>query len=267
MHDFERPALPLLGSVFLPDQWSGAGHVPPIATKIDHPQLASSFGLVLEPLDVIRRGEGLWAEGVAEAWSAPLGDRDIRAPLRALLAGDAKDWFDGDVPCATEELLLEYGHVRADFALTCPTLIQLIEIKSDRDRLDRLPEQGHAYSRVADVVTLVVGWRHAVAAFRHAPWWWEVWLADPLPAKGVQFVPLRLPSPNPATDRPGLPRLLSRGAALALLAEVGADRGVRSKPRAALHDRLLAAAGPDLLRSRVHAHLKGRARAAVKPSL
>jgi hypothetical protein len=127
-----------------------------------------------------------------------------------------------------------------------------------------LPDQTRAYGRAADVVTLIVGWRHAISALRQSPWWWEIWLADPLDDGGLQFVPLRGPSLNPVSERPGLARLLPRNLALDLLIEVGADRGTRSKSRAVIQDRVASAVTVDVVRARVHSHLK--ARAAVQPS-
>lgn len=205
-------------------------------------------------IETVRRADGVWARGANRAWLQPLDDGIIRSALRSLLGFEG--WLGTSGCRVTEELALEQGYVRADFAVFSPDSLHIFEIKSDRDRLYRLPDQARAYNRVADIVTLVVGWRHAVAALRQAPWWWEIWLADPLSADGIQFVPLRAADNNPSAQRPGLARLLSRRTALALLAEVGADRGVRSKPRNVVQDRVTAEVNIDRLRSSIYTYVK-----------
>ena len=219
----------------------------------------------MRAIDAVREAKGIWASGADRARLSPLDDGSIRDALRSLLCAGEPIARDSDSHI-TEEFALDEGYVRADFVVISPAALHILEIKSDRDRLYRLPDQARAYNRVADIVTLVVGWRHAVAGLRQAPWWWEIWLADPLDEGGIQFVPLRAPDRNPCAERPGLARLLPRDTALAMLTEVGADRGARSKPRAVIQDRLVSAIGTERLRANVFTHLRARDRRAEPPS-
>ncbi len=202
----------------------------------------------------VRSGIGAWATGAARAWNNPLNDCTIRRALRTLLNYDHSA-ARGRV---LEELALNYGAVRADIVVSTADTLHIYEIKSDLDRLDRLPEQARVYAQTSDYATLVVGWRHAVAAMRQAPSWWEVWLAEWTESGGIQFVPLRPLRINPECHRPGLTRLLPRSDALSLLAVYQADRGVRTKPRAVIYGRLMEVVSLDVIRAHVHQHLRSR---------
>lgn len=212
----------------------------------------------------IRAGRGPAARGNVRP-PDPLTDADIRAALLGAFDADgvrsprptaggagwceagrdgAHDDVFADVAAATlilEELPLRGGYVRVDVAVMTPGALHVYEIKSDRDRLDRLPEQMRLYNAVADRVTLIVGWPHAVAAMRRAPAWWEVWLAERGDGGAVALVPLREGGPNPEVCVRTVASLLSREAALSYLAELGADAGARSKPRDVLYARIDAA--------------------------
>lgn len=137
-----------------------------------------------------------------------------------------------------EELPLRGGYVRADVAVLSPSKLHIYEIKSDRDRLDRLPEQLRLYEEVADRVTVIVGWRHAVKTLRSTPPSCGVWLAERGVRGTVRLVPLRADVQNTRVRARAVAALLPRDDALAFLTARGADAGVRSKPRDVLYDRI-----------------------------
>lgn len=72
-----------------------------------------------------------------------------------------------------EELDLCLGEARVDLVLVNGKTVG-IEIKSDRDNLDRLPKQIEIYSRVFDQVEIVSGVNHLDQIFQSVPNWWGV---------------------------------------------------------------------------------------------
>lgn len=167
-----------------------------------------------------------------------------------------------------EEFGLHHGISRVDIAVVNGRLLGY-EIKSDRDTLARLPDQIRVYGAVLDKVTLVVGWRHVVAAMRLVPAWWGVSLVERGPRGGIRFSPLRVPEQNPTPDPQVLVSLLWRDEALALLEELGCAAGVRSKTKAAIYSRLMESVSDyGTLRTHVCTALKSRSnwRSAAQPA-
>ncbi len=150
-----------------------------------------------------------------------------------------------------EELGLRHGAARIDLAVV-NGILHGYEIKSDMDTLTRLPRQARTYNLIFDRATLVVGQRHEDKAIRIVPEWWGVLLANKGAMGDIQFFEIRMPRNNPSVDVLSVAKLLWREEALALLNEMGASDGVRSKPRAAIYARLAGVAHLDLVRARVH---------------
>ena len=72
-----------------------------------------------------------------------------------------------------EELDLCLGEARVDLVLVNGKTVG-IEIKSDRDKLDRLPKQIEVYSKVFDQVEIVSGLKHLEEILYLVPNWWGV---------------------------------------------------------------------------------------------
>src|SRR5690606_14415828 len=53
-----------------------------------------------------------------------------------------------------------------------------IEIKSDKDTLNRLPDQITDYNKVFDSMIIVLGKCHYDKAINMIPDWWGVWIAE-----------------------------------------------------------------------------------------
>lgn len=70
-----------------------------------------------------------------------------------------------------DELGVLHGAVRID-TVVINGILHGYELKSDKDTLERLPEQTKVYSSVFDRLTLVVGYRHAYEAIKNMPEWW-----------------------------------------------------------------------------------------------
>jgi hypothetical protein len=148
------------------------------------------------------------------------------------------------------ELGVWHGTARIDVAVVNGVL-HGFEIKSDKDTLVRLHEQMEIYNSVFDKVTLVVGVTHLVDAFIKIPEWWGVETARFNENGSVFFNTIRESQKNPQQDHASFVNLLWRHEALDLLEEVGKASGVRSKPRAAVYERLVESYEPELLKERI----------------
>jgi len=135
-----------------------------------------------------------------------------------------------------EELGLCRGKSRVDIALV-NGIMHGFEIKSDRDSLTRLPQQCEMYSRIFDKTTLVVGSRHCNKALSLIPEWWGV-LRVVQGDVGPNFIRERAEKLNPGRDSRAIVELLWLDEAIRALEERNAVRGVRSKPRKMVWDRV-----------------------------
>jgi len=133
------------------------------------------------------------------------------------------------------------------------------ELKSASDTLRRFPVQMDVYSRVLDYCTIVAAGKHIAHAQSMIPPWWGCiaanWCGDV-----VELEVLQTPEMNPNVDKYSLAQMLWREEVLAALEILGADKGVRSKPRGALWRRLSDVAELDHLRGIVREQLKARQR-------
>jgi hypothetical protein len=164
-----------------------------------------------------------------------------------------------------EELGLCRGQVRADVTVVNGSL-HAYEIKSDRDKLDRLRHQASMYNQIFDRVTLVVGARHYSAALELIPIWWGVLGVAPTP-RGPRLQRMRRPLDNPAVDSRALVELLWLEDALALLESRGVARGARSKPRQFVWDRVCEHFSVTEIATAVRNRLKARATASAVPAV
>jgi hypothetical protein len=184
-----------------------------------------------------------------------MNDRDIRTVLKAeLMRKYAKD----NNTLVLDELGIRHGASRIDLVVVNHRL-HGYEIKSDRDSLKRLPDQIKAYNSIMDRITLVVGYRHAYNALKMVPEWWGVRLAETKKRSGtVVLSDARLPRDNPEVDLNAVVALLWRDEALRILEELGKAKGVHSKTRTDIYQRLVEVSKPDYIRARVRQQLKSR---------
>ena len=161
------------------------------------------------------------------------GDAVIRRELRLHLAA-----LHAAEPATVllDELGLKRRAARADVVVVNGVL-HGYEIKSDRDSLRRLKRQVPIYGEVFEWVTLVAGERHANSAADLVPPWWGI-LSVAGSGPRVRFGVLRKGAPNPRLSPRALVELLWRDAAIALLDTKGGSRGLRSKPRREIWDRI-----------------------------
>ncbi len=181
-----------------------------------------------------------------------MNDRDIRTALGAHLQSHI-----ADDALVVEELGLCQGDVFVDVAVVDST-IEGYEIKSDRDTLRRLDRQLAVYSRVLSKATIVVGQKHVDVAMSSVPDWWGILLARPAPGR-VELGHVRRPRRNPAVDPNSLVQLLWRDEALRLLQEQQKAKGLLSKPRRVIWERLTEELSVRELQTTVCSQLKRRA--------
>lgn len=186
-------------------------------------------------------------------YSVPVRDIDIRRALHAEMqrvhAGDPQTRI-------VDELGLCQGVARVDVAVVNGS-VHGYEIKSAHDTLVRLPGQSDVYSRALDFVTIVVAKTHAQKIRAAVPRWWGIWSAAEREG-AIHLKPVRKARPNPSVEPMALAQLLWREEALDALTSLGLDRGMRSKPRAALWQRLAEALPVEELGEVVRQYLKRR---------
>lgn len=155
-----------------------------------------------------------------------------------------------------DELGLCQGEARVDIAVVNGS-INGYEIKSDRDTLDRLPQQQEIYNRALDAVTIVVTGQRSERIADVVPSWWGILRASDA-AQMVTLVPVREPGANPAVDPLALVQLLWRDEVLEALHQRGLANGISGKPRRVLWERLAGTISLVELKELVRSQLRAR---------
>jgi hypothetical protein len=180
-------------------------------------------------------------------------ESDIRSALRASLAAEHAAEPDTVI---VDELGVCRGFARVDMAVVNGSL-NGYEIKSERDKLVRLPRQRDSYGRCFDTMTLVASSNHIRAARSIIPKWWGI-LRPVASEGGVGFVWVRRPKVNNGLCAESLVQLLWREEALTILTQVGLAPGPRSRTRRELWTALQDSVPLDSLKDHVRAAIKAR---------
>jgi hypothetical protein len=188
-------------------------------------------------------------------------DADLR---RAVLQSLADQHRDDPNTVIVQEMGIWAGSVRVDVAVINGELCG-VELKSNRDTLQRLPGQADLYNQVFDRVTLVMGERHVPAACKLIPAWWGVMIAKMDAVGTANLTPMRAAGANMTLDPLQVARLLWRSEALAVLIRYGIDRGCRSRPVEFIAKKLSLELPLNVLRDEVRAALKARSSWLRKP--
>lgn len=177
----------------------------------------------------------------------PTNDLIIRSALKEVLEKrHAKD----EKARIIEELGIQHGTARVDIAVVNGTL-HGYEIKSDRDTLQRLPEQMDAFNSVFDKMTLVVGKTHLYEAINMVPDWWGITVAKINSDSPVTFNLIREGELNKKQDSVSVARLLWREEALGILEETDEAKGFYSKTRDLIYEKLSAVLDQKILGEKV----------------
>jgi len=183
-------------------------------------------------------------------------DPDVRALLKQYLEA----LHTGTDTLVMEELGLCQGDVRIDVASVSGELSGF-EIKSPSDTLARWPKQRRIYSKVVDRAWLVAPGPKLDAA-RAPDWWGQIAVFDLDDRIGLRIV--KPAGHNPKLDPLSIAKLLWRDEAIDLLKKSGRARGVMTKSRRLVWERVVEAITLDQLRDAVRAALrKRRARVAA----
>ena len=180
----------------------------------------------------------------------PSGD----AAVRDLLKRHLVNAHFGEETVVLDELGLCQGDVRVDVAAVNGELSGF-EIKSPADSLARWPKQRRVYSKVVDRAWLVAPEKTLEAA-RAPGWWGLIRVVETEHQLGLRVIRPALMNPTP--DPYSIACLLWRDEAIRALEEVGRGRGVRTKRRALVWERLVEELSLDELRRAVRAALKVR---------
>lgn len=156
-----------------------------------------------------------------------------------------------------EELAVRHGTARIDFAVI-EGIMCGYEIKSDRDTLERLPEQIREFNAVFDKLILVVGKRHLYHAIHIIPDWWGIRIAKVNADNKILFQTIREAGKNRSQVGVSIARLLWRAEALCILEERNEAEGVRYKPREFIYKRLADVLDTNTLKEQVISRLISR---------
>jgi len=166
-------------------------------------------------------------------------------------------WHADSGTLVVDELGLQHGRIRADIAVVNGHLAGF-EIKSDFDRLDRLPSQVDGYSAVFDRATLIATPRHLERAEALIPGWWGLVEASQGPCGGVRFATRRRARHNPSVDDFSVAQLLWRTEAQEVLMDLGVEPRALRGNRASLYRLLVSRLSSRELRERVRERMKSR---------
>ena len=167
-------------------------------------------------------------------------DKIIRIALRATLEKELRKYrLEKKLPAQIfEELGVRHGKARIDIAVV-NGIMHGYEIKSDRDTLQRLPEQMGVYNSVFDQITLVVGKSHLYDAINLVPDWWGIILTKFNADRQIVFQSIREAKDNEDKQVPvSIARMLWRAEALKILEERNEAAGIRSKTREVIYKKL-----------------------------
>lgn len=155
-----------------------------------------------------------------------------------------------------EELALCQGDARVDLAVI-NGCIHGYEIKSERDTLSRLSGQREIYNKVLDRVTVVGSTCHVSKIEKMVPSWWG--LCDAHMEKGkLKIQEVRPCSINMDVDPNSVVQLLWREEALFILKERNLHKGLASKSRKVLWERIVECLPTHEVRAVVREKIKSR---------
>lgn len=186
------------------------------------------------------------------ATSGSTRDPDIRRALRNLLASGATD---ADT-LVVNELPIAFGFVKMDVAVLNGRL-EGYEIKSDRDRLDRLGRQMELYAPLFDRLTVITAARHLERVRSEVPQWCGISTVDVEDGHMV-FTSDRPALSNPDWDVLAVLFLLWQSETITLARAHGLTRIAPDMAKGLVHRHLSRRVDHDILRAAVLDRLRRR---------
>lgn len=183
-------------------------------------------------------------------------DIDIRLALRE--SDDIKKLCLDDYRTRViEELGLSRGQSRIDVAVINGHFYGY-EIKSDKDNLERLPQQVIEYNKVFDYISIVCGEAHSDKVSDLIPEWWGIIEAFSDENDKVLLSEKRERQANTNQDPFTIAQLLWKDEALGILINLGKEKGVKSKSCKFIWQRLTEVLSLPELKDKVRDALKSR---------
>ena len=179
-------------------------------------------------------------------------DIDIKDLIREKIFSKIKE-RDPD-SFLVKEMEVCQGDARIDVAVINGKLTGY-EIKSSFDDFRRLPNQVKLYSRVFDIISVVVTKNHLKNIQEFIPDWWGI-LTISDDNSDIQLI--REAKNNPSIDAHSIATMLWRDEALTVLSENGLDKGLRSKPKHILWNKIASSFPLEELKFIVRNKLKSR---------
>ena len=136
-----------------------------------------------------------------------------------------------------DELGLAHSRGRIDVAVI-NGYVHGYEIKSAKDKLERLDSQVKIYQKTLQKLTIVAAPRHVIRVLTHTPEWCGVLEVGLGPRNGIHFSRVRSATRNPDIDPVMLAHLLWRTEVVHLLSEVGYTPNDLRRPRKQLYEML-----------------------------
>jgi len=166
-----------------------------------------------------------------------ISDRDIRKALyNQILAGLRRD---DPTTKIVEEVGLCEGKARIDIVAINGAL-HGFEIKSESDDLRRLPGQIDIYNKVFDTITLITTENHFKKVLKLVPSWWGIIIAKKYPRNPILLKYEKHSKFNMNINPLSLVQLLWRDEALSILEERNLAKGLYSKPKRYIWEKLAA---------------------------
>lgn len=180
-----------------------------------------------------------------------IGDAQIREAIHQEIRGRRPSTI------VVNELKVCNGKSIVDLAILGKSLLHGIEIKSDKDTLNRLPDQAADYNKVFDFMTIVLGRTHYEKAIKIIPEWWNVWVAD-YENETVLLSEVRKGKRNWNVDSFSLSQFFWREEALEIMAKEGILDGMKTKRKWLLWDKIATSLSTESIYSHVKDTLQNR---------
>lgn len=118
------------------------------------------------------------------------------ADIREILHKDLNSKYNSDDALILDELVVCHGKARVDVAVINGSFTGY-EIKSEKDTLDRLPNQIEAYNKVFDNMSIITGNNHTEEVKSMVPEWWGIFTASYDDTNCVNIKSVRPPKGGP----------------------------------------------------------------------
>lgn len=180
-------------------------------------------------------------------------DIDIRKKLHDIFN---KKYSNDMNTLIIDEFNLCQGLARIDIVIINEQ-IHGYEIKSETDNLLRLPNQIDIYNKVMNKMTVVTGENHYEKIKELVPDWWEIKVVVHN-KNGFRLITKKRGRKNKNINPYSLTQLLWKNEAIEILTKNGLEKGIKSKPKKIIWEKLASSLSLKELQSEVINAIKNR---------